>query len=74
MAIKEIIQQLNKQFGIKELGLTNRFLGIEIKNTSVGFFVNQQQYASALLLRSGMLHAKPVSNPLPYKFASSPIT
>jgi hypothetical protein len=49
------------RFQTKKLGALKHFLGLEVKRTKSGLFLNQQKYAKDLLQKSGMLICKPVS-------------
>lgn len=56
---------LDKKFTIKDLGLAQYFLGIEICRTSHGTHLNQRKYILDLLNDAGLTGAKPVASPMP---------
>ena len=58
--IDVIISLLKKVFTMKDLGLENFFLGIELLKTTTGYFLSQSQYALSI---KKMENTKPVSNP-----------
>ncbi|KAM1882020.1 hypothetical protein ACFX13_003569 [Malus domestica] len=61
--IARLIADLGRRFAMKDLGLANYFLGMEIVQTSDGLFLSQQKYVQDLLLRTKMATAKPVHTP-----------
>jgi hypothetical protein len=56
--LHHIIHQLRGAFAMKDLGPLSYFLGIQVRRTSKGFFLHQQQYAEDILDRAGMLNCK----------------
>ncbi|XP_035844040.1 uncharacterized mitochondrial protein AtMg00810-like [Helianthus annuus] len=62
--ISTFTSRLNKEFKIKDLGLLNFFLGLEVTHTKTGLFLNQSKYAYDILSRAGLLDSKPVATPL----------
>jgi hypothetical protein len=52
---------------MKDLGPLKFFLGIQVRRTAYGFFLSQEQYASDILERSGMVNCKPASTPVDTK-------
>lgn len=62
--ITTFVSHLNREFAIKDLGALNYFLGLEVVYTPNGLFLTQAKYAKDILLRSNLLHAKPVATPL----------
>lgn len=59
-----LLQDLNKEFALKDLGDLNYFLGIEVNKVKNGILLTQEKYANDVLRRVGMLNCKPVSTPL----------
>lgn len=49
---------------MKDLGLANYFLGVELRKTGQRMFINQQRYALNLLQKTGFNDAKPLSTPV----------
>ncbi|CAA0817787.1 cysteine-rich RLK (RECEPTOR-like protein kinase) 8, partial [Striga hermonthica] len=76
--ITKLIDQLGKEFSLKDLGGLNYFLGIEILKTRSGLFLNQRKYIVDLLKRTGMIDSKGllspmVGSPLLSKFSGQPM-
>lgn len=63
--VQQVISSLAARFSIKDMGNLSYFLGIEAVRTSQGLHLKQRKYITDLLQKSDMLHAKPVSTPLP---------
>lgn len=63
--VQDVITRLANRFSIKDMGDLNYFLGIETKRTSQGMHLMQKKYIIDLLSKANMLHAEPVSTPLP---------
>lgn len=59
--IQSLVDDLSKEFAIKDLGDLHYFLGVEVKLHSRGIILSQQKYIVDLLKRTGMDGAKPVS-------------
>lgn len=63
--INQLIQQLDQQFSIKDLGNLNYFLGIEFKRPSDSeIHLSQRKYISKILNKSKMNQAKPLPIPM----------
>ncbi|XP_021991513.1 uncharacterized mitochondrial protein AtMg00810-like [Helianthus annuus] len=62
--LTSFVQSLNSEFGIKDLGNLNYFLGLEVTHTDSGIVINQTKYAIDILTRAKMLDAKPAPTPL----------
>ena len=58
-----IKQILHNVFQIKDLGILNYFLGIEVAYSSSGISLCQRKYCLDLLEDSGFLNSKPISTP-----------
>jgi hypothetical protein len=65
--LQRIISHLSSTFAMKDLGPLHFFLGIQVRRTKDGFFLNQAQYAEEILDRAGMLHCKPAVTPIDTK-------
>ena len=63
-ATKRLLQDLNKDFALKDLGAVHYFLGMEVHKAGGGIILTQDKYANDLLKRVGMSDCKPVSTPL----------
>lgn len=62
--IDTLIADLGSAFPMKDLGHLSYFLGVEVDHTHTGLLLSQCKYIHNLLLRSKMLHAKPISSPM----------
>jgi histone deacetylase 1/2 len=58
------LQDLRKEFALKDLGDLYFFLGIEVRKINNGILLTQGKYARELLQRVNMMECKPVSSPL----------
>jgi histone deacetylase 1/2 len=65
--LRRIIHDLCGAFAMKDMGPLHYFLGIQVRRTTEGFFLHQQQYAEDILDRAGMLNCKPASTPVDTK-------
>jgi histone deacetylase 1/2 len=63
-AIYALLQDLNKNFVIKDLGDLYYFLGIEVKRMRNGLLLTQEKYANDLLHKVGMQGCKSAPTPL----------
>jgi histone deacetylase 1/2 len=63
-ATNALLQDLQHEFALKDLGNLHYFLGIEVKRTQEGIVMSQQKYASDILVRAGMKNCKVVDTPL----------
>lgn len=59
-----MLQDLNKEFALKDLGDLCYFLGIKVNKVSDGIILTQEKYASDVIRRVGMHTCKPVNTPL----------
>jgi histone deacetylase 1/2 len=64
IATNALLQDLQHEFALKDLGDLHYFLGIEVKRTQEGLVMSQQKYASDILVRAGMKNCKAVDTPL----------
>jgi hypothetical protein len=64
-AVTALLQDLKKEFALKDLGNLHYFLGIEVKRTKEGIVLSQGKYARDILTRVGMMNCKPSPTPLP---------
>ena len=64
--IKEVKMQLSSKFDMKDLGVANLILGMEIKINHVDrkLWVNQRKYIETILHRFNMQECKPVKVPI----------
>jgi hypothetical protein len=63
-ATKALLQDLQKEFALKDLGNPHYFLGIEVTKMKNGLLLTQENYVSDLLKKVGMSNCKPVAIPL----------
>jgi hypothetical protein len=63
-ATNALLQDLQHEFALKDLGDLHYFLGIEVKRTQEGLVMSQQKYASDILVRAGMKNCKAIDTPL----------
>jgi histone deacetylase 1/2 len=63
-ATEALLQDLKRDFALKDLGNLHYFLGIEVKHVPDGLVLSQERYAADVLSRSGMDKAKAVDTPL----------
>jgi hypothetical protein len=61
---RTLLQDLQKEFALKDLRDLHYFLGIEVTKLKNGILLTQEKYASDLLQRVGMSNCKPVATPL----------
>jgi hypothetical protein len=52
--VHALLQDLKKEFALKDLGDLHYFLGIEVQRSKDGLLMKQQRYATDILLRVGM--------------------
>lgn len=70
--LDNLIAQLSKVFRMKDMGPVHYFLGIQVHHVDDGLFLNQEKYATDLLINAGMKDCSPMSTPLPLKLANVP--
>jgi hypothetical protein len=63
-SIARLIQALQADFALKDLGPFHFFLGVQAYTTETGLFLSQRRYISDLLKKTNMHEAKPVSSPM----------
>jgi histone deacetylase 1/2 len=63
-ATAALLQDLNSEFALKDLGELHYFLGIEVSKLNGGILLTQEKYTVDLLKRVGMTDCKPVSTPM----------
>jgi hypothetical protein len=61
---RALLQDLHKEFALKDLRDLHYFLDIEVTKLKNGILLTQEKYASDLLQRVGMSNCKPVATPL----------
>ena len=62
--VTRLIQELDREFSLKDLGLLYYFFGVECHRTPSGLFLSQQKYICDLLLQFKMDGVKPVNSPM----------
>ncbi|GMI95461.1 cysteine-rich RLK (RECEPTOR-like protein kinase) 8 [Hibiscus trionum] len=63
-SIQVVIDEMNRVFSLKDLGVLSYFLGIEITYVANGFVLSQQKYIRDLLHRCGMESANGLPTPM----------
>jgi hypothetical protein len=65
--IKEVKSQLSSKFDMKDLGVANFILGMEIKKdcANMKLWLNQRKYIETILQRFNMHGSKPIKVPIP---------
>ena len=63
--LSKLLQQLNKEFRMKDLGMIHYFLGIQVQSHDKGLFLCQQKYAEDLLAVASMSDCSSMPTPLP---------
>ncbi|PKU59636.1 Retrovirus-related Pol polyprotein from transposon TNT 1-94 [Dendrobium catenatum] len=64
VAIQNLLQQLQSQFALKQLGNISLFLGIQVIQSTSGYFLSQKHYATKLLNDAGYANCKPAPTPM----------
>ncbi|KAG7593481.1 Reverse transcriptase RNA-dependent DNA polymerase [Arabidopsis thaliana x Arabidopsis arenosa] len=70
--ISKLLSKLNEKFMMKDMGPLKYFLGIQAQFTPKGLFLNQEKYATDLLINAGMLDCAPMPTPLPVQIDRMP--
>jgi histone deacetylase 1/2 len=55
------IKKLQSAFAVKDMGALAYFLGVDVRHTTEGFFLSQEQYVDDLLEHAGMKNCKAVA-------------
>jgi histone deacetylase 1/2 len=63
-ATTRLLQDLRKEFALKDLGKLHYFLGIEVKKINDGILLSQEKYTKDVLQRANMMACKPVASPM----------
>jgi hypothetical protein len=63
-AVTSLLQDLQGDFALKDLGPLHYFLGVEVQHTADALCLNQSKYTHDLLDCVGMLSCKAVTTPL----------
>lgn len=69
--VQKPLASLNTEFCMKDMGPLSYFLGIQVKCTPTGMFLNQEKYATDLLEAAGKLNCSPMQTPLPLQRSCS---
>ncbi|XP_071694739.1 uncharacterized mitochondrial protein AtMg00810-like [Rutidosis leptorrhynchoides] len=59
-----LLSLLSKDFAMKDLGPLHSFLGITVRRSSHGLFLNQTAYAQSIIERAVLIDCNPVSTPV----------
>ena len=63
-SIAWLIQALQADFALKDLGPLHFLLGVQAYTTEAGLYLSQRWYISNLLKKTNMHEAKPISSPM----------
>lgn len=63
-AVNALLQYLQKDFAIKDLGELHYFLGIQVQRKTGELLMTQERYATEILKRVNMQLCKPMRTPL----------
>jgi hypothetical protein len=63
-ATERLLQQLQQEFAVKDLGKLSYFLGIEVHHSSDGLILTKHKYIHDLLLCTNMENSKGVTTPM----------
>jgi histone deacetylase 1/2 len=63
-ATEKLLAGLKEDFALKDLGELHYFLGIEVHKSGNGIVLNQEKYATDLLIKVNMASCKSASSPL----------
>jgi hypothetical protein len=64
VAIPDLLQLLNADFAVKDLGDLHYFLGVEVLQLNSGLLLSQRCYIMDLLKKTNMHEAKPITSPM----------
>jgi hypothetical protein len=70
-AIPDLLQLLNADFAVKDLGDLHYFLGVEVLKLNSGLLLSQRRYIMDLLKKTNMHEAKPITSPMASLFVLS---
>jgi len=62
--IRDLQHFLSQNFEMRDLGLLNYFLGLEVTSGSDGYYLSQAKYASDLLSKASLTDSKTCTSPL----------
>ncbi|PKU78730.1 Retrovirus-related Pol polyprotein from transposon TNT 1-94 [Dendrobium catenatum] len=65
--IDKLLDSLQGQFSMRNLGKLSQFLGIHVSSQKYGLHLSQTAYAKQILDKAGMANSKPVATPSVYK-------
>jgi hypothetical protein len=71
--IFEVQHHLSQHFEMKDLGHLSYFLGLEVSQSSKGYYLSQPKYSSNLLSRAGITDNKTESTPLEVNCKLTPL-
>jgi len=71
VAIPDLLQLLNVDFAVKDLGDLHYFLGVEVLKLNSGLLLSQRRYIMDLLKKTKMHEAKPITSPMASLFVLS---
>ena len=66
MLLDEFKATMTNEFEMTDLGLMKYFLGIEVKQSDDGIFINQQKYATDVLKKFKKENSKTIDTPIEF--------
>ncbi|XP_016173481.1 uncharacterized protein LOC107615982 [Arachis ipaensis] len=70
--VSQVIQQLNNQFALKDMGELHYFLSIQVtKTVAGGLILSQEKYVKNILKKAEIENCKPCQTPLPFSVVGS---
>jgi hypothetical protein len=64
LATNHLLQQLDSEFAIKDLGKLHYFMGIEVHSSPAGLVLSRRKYITELLTKTNMINCRPVATPM----------
>ena len=62
--VHQMVSSLHFQFALKDLGILNYFLGVEVCCQGSSLHLSQTKYIQDLLTRAGLAYFKPIATPM----------
>lgn len=71
---KDLFAQLDKEYGIKDQGLLNEYLGVKVEQTTERITIHQGKYAREIPSKFGYQNAHAVGNPMEVNLRLAPMS